>query len=589
MSAASRTYFFVCLIMGLFLSCSCPLLAAESVQVRVEGIEGEAQKNVVAALALPVGLIKDGTVDTLWLERFSHQAETRTREALEPYGYYAAQVSASLKGDGQVGYILLVKVVPGMPTRLTAVEVELRGSAATEAALQAKVAEFPLKSGDLLLHQRYEAAKEQLLATARSRGYLDAAFSVHQILVDPETNTARIKLVVETGARYQFGTVTFEGTSLYADDLLRRFISFVPGETFSYEAIGKTQLNFVSSGYFKNVSVMPNKEQAIDFRVPVTVLMTPAPRRVLRPGLGYGTDTGFRASLNYKDLDVLRPGNIFNAETTISERFQGIGTAYSIPGNRNIKTVSTIQINAQREQVNNTLSTLEMLDLSRSTGFGAHNIGTAFIRFQHEEFSVGLQNATSNLILPGLRFFRNQYDNLIRPTSGYHYSVEIRGTHQALGSDTGFIQVLADGGYVTALPWQLSLQTKSKLGYSILNDPFATLPVSLRFFTGGDSSVRGYSYKSLAPRDASGAVIGGKYLIQGSIELERSLFEDWGVSIFYDAGNAFDSFSNVKIHQGAGVAAHYHTKIGSINLGLARQINVADPGYRVHFTIGFQM
>jgi translocation and assembly module TamA len=396
-------------------------------------------------------------------------------------------------------------------------------------------------------------------------------------------------LVLETGSRYQFGAVTFEGTTLYPEELLRRYIPFVAGETFSYATLGRAQLNFASSGYFKNVSVITNKEQAVNFKVPVTVMLTPAPRRVLRPGAGYGTDTGFRGSLNYRDLNVLFPGNILNVETTVSQRFQGIGAAYSIPSDNNIRSVSTIQANVQREQVNNTESKLAMLDVSRSVGLGDRSLGTAYIRYLHEIYTTGLQDSTSNLLLPGLRFLQNRYDDLINPTAGYHYSLEVRGTHQALGSDAGFIQLLADGGVVTPLPWQLSLQTRSRLGYSILNDPLASLPASLRFFAGGDNSVRGYGYKSLAPKDASGAVIGGKYLLQGSIELERALFEQWGVSIFFDAGNAFDSFSNLKLYEGAGVAAHYHTKIGSVSLGLARQINVPDPGYRVHFTIGFQM
>jgi translocation and assembly module TamA len=276
-------------------------------------------------------------------------------------------------------------------------------------------------------------------------------------------------------------------------------------------------------------------------------------------------------------------------ETTVSQRFQGVGAAYSIPSNHNIRSVSTIQVNVQREQVNDTESKLAMLDVSRSVGFGDRSLGTTYIRYLHEIYTAGLQDSTSNLLLPGLRFLQNHYDDMISPSSGYHYSLEVRGTHQAIGSDAGFIQVLADGGVVNALPWQLSLQTRGKLGYSILNDPFASLPASLRFFAGGDNSVRGYSFKSLAPKDASGAVIGGKHLIQGSIELERALFTQWGVSVFFDAGNAFDSFSNLKIYEGAGVAVHYHTKIGAVSLALARQINVSDPGYRVHFSIGFQM
>jgi len=84
-------------------------------------------------------------------------------------------------------------------------------------------------------------------------------------------------------------------------------------------------------------------------------------------------------------------------------------------------------------------------------------------------------------------------------------------------------------------------------------------------------------------------VVGGKHLLAGSVELERALFNDWGVSAFYDAGNAFDSFSGVRLSQGAGLGLHYYTLVGALNLSVARQIGVDDPGFRIHFTVGFEL
>jgi len=132
------------------------------------------------------------------------------------------------------------------------------------------------------------------------------------------------------------------------------------------------------------------------------------------------------------------------------------------------------------------------------------------------------------------------------------------------------------------------LGSRGKIGATWQNDPLTVLPASLRFYAGGDSSVRGYAYKSLGPTDDLGQVIGGSNLLQGSLELERALFDSWGVSLFYDLGNAFQSFTDFRLYQGAGIGLHYYTRIGGLNLSLARQVGVGDPGFRVHFTIGFQ-
>ena len=117
----------------------------------------------------------------------------------------------------------------------------------------------------------------------------------------------------------------------------------------------------------------------------------------------------------------------------------------------------------------------------------------------------------------------------------------------------------------------------------------AELPPSIRFFAGGDQSVRGFSYQSLGPRDASGLVVGGSDLLVGSAELERALFQNWGVSLFYDTGNAFDAFNNLQFQQAGGVGLHYYTPVGGLNLSLAKRLGVNREVYYIHFTVGFQL
>ena len=130
---------------------------------------------------------------------------------------------------------------------------------------------------------------------------------------------------------------------------------------------------------------------------------------------------------------------------------------------------------------------------------------------------------------------------------------------------------------------------RGKAGMTFLSDPVADFPPSLRFFAGGDQSVRGYSYQSLGPTDATGQVVGGKQLLTGSVELERALFKDWGVSLFVDAGNAFNAFTNIYLFRAAGIGVHYYTRVGALNLSVARQFGVEEPSFRIHFSVGFEL
>jgi translocation and assembly module TamA len=288
-------------------------------------------------------------------------------------------------------------------------------------------------------------------------------------------------------------------------------------------------------------------------------------------------------------LNMFHLGHELFSNLYVAERLQGLVTGYIVPSPRDVRTSTTLQLNLQQEETSTYASRILALELARNRSFGTGKLGTVYVRTQYEDYTVGAENSTARLLLPGLRFSDDRYDNPIRPRRGFRYALELRGTHQLLGSDTKLVQILAQGSHLLPLPWRLSLHTRANVGATLLNDPIKDIPPSLRFFTGGDQSVRGYSYKSLGPRDASGKVVGGTQLLTGSIELERALFKDWGVSIFYDVGNAFNSFSSVSLFKGAGVGLHYYSSVGALNLSVARPLGVDNPSFHFHFTVGFEL
>jgi translocation and assembly module TamA len=573
----------------LFLLCPPALFAADPVEVEVTGVEGAPLENVQKALALPYGMVRDGKVDRLWLERFANQAGEKGRLALEPFGYYHAEVSAAVQERNKGEYRLKVSVIPGKPVRVIEVELQLQGAGAGEQQLRRLAASFPLKKGDVLLQPEYERAKSDLKARAVTLGYLDAAFPRHEIRIAQGAEAARIALTLDTGARYFFDDVTIEGAPDYPQPYLKRFVAFKKGEVFSYAQLGETQLNFSNSERFKTVEVTPLKEQARELRVPVLVKLNPAPRRTVRPGVGYGTDTGGRFSVHFRDLNLFHLGHDLDLHLYVAQRLQGFAARYTRPSPVDIKSSTAIQLNLQQEDVTTYVSQLAALELDRNRSFGRGELGTAYVKLQQEDFTVGAQKSSSRLVLPGFRFSKEQFDNLIRPSRGYRYALDLRGTHTLLGSDSSLVQFIAEGNALLPLPWRLTLHLRSNVGVSLMADPLADLPPSIRFFAGGDQSVRGFSYQSLGPRDQQGRVVGGRNLLVGSVELERALYKNWGVSIFHDAGNAFNDFTNVKLEQGAGVGLHYYTPVGGLNLSLAKRLGTNRQVYYIHFTVGFQL
>ena len=560
---------------------------ASPVEVSVSGVTGAPLDNVHTALGLPPGLVHNGRVDRRWLDRFVRQVPQRVRQALEPYGYYHAEVQTELHPESAGGLRLMVRIHPGPAVHLATVHVRLSGPGAAQPALQQLVAAFPLQKGDVLRQELYEQAKGGLRARAIDLGYLDADFSRHAIRITRADNSAVIDLQLATGRRFRFGHVLIHGAPNFPAAFLRRYVAFKQGEIFSYAKLGQTQLNFLNSDRFREAIVTPWKDQARNGEVPVSIQLVPSSRRRLRPGIGYGTDTGARFTLRYQDVNVLHRGHEFAADFNIAQRRQFLGGSYTIPSTTDLQSHTVLQIGFLKEKTASYKFSSLFSQVEMVKAFTADQSGSVYLRISQEHSIVGGASTNTRLLLPGLRFRVRHYDNPVRPQRGYGYSLEVRGTDRLLGSEVSLVQGLADAHLLHPLPWRLTLLLRAQGATTLQSDPLADIPASLRFFAGGDQSVRGYSYQSLGPKDATGTVVGGKKLLVGSIELDRAIGEKWGVAVFYDAGNAFNQFSDVTLAQGAGIGLRRYTVVGPIKVDLARQIDRPHAGYRVHLSVGF--
>src|SRR5690606_2460729 len=116
-------------------------------------------------------------------------------------------------------------------------------------------------------------------------------------------------------------------------------------------------------------------------------------------------------------------------------------------------------------------------------------------------------------------------------------------------------------------------------------DELIELPSSVRFFAGGDNSVRGYAYESLGPTNDDGDVVGGRHLLTGSIEYDHLFLPSWSAAIFIDGGNAFDTVDTFEALYGYGVGIRWRSPIGPIRLDVAGPSDQRD-AFRIHVSMG---
>jgi translocation and assembly module TamA len=110
------------------------------------------------------------------------------------------------------------------------------------------------------------------------------------------------------------------------------------------------------------------------------------------------------------------------------------------------------------------------------------------------------------------------------------------------------------------------------------------LPPELRFFAGGDRSVRGFDYQQIGEVNETGGVIGGRFLTVASAEYEHYFLEKWGAAAFVDAGDAYNSQFDANV--GVGVGLRWRSPVGLIRVDVAFPV-VTELEDRIRFHVVF--
>ncbi|MFO7578292.1 MAG: BamA/TamA family outer membrane protein [Pelovirga sp.] len=559
---------------------------AATLEIEVRGVDRPLQQAIRDALVPPLLAADDDRLNRQRLRSFQRQLPRMVRDTLEPYGYFHAESSNRLEHPAADLYVIVIDVAPGEPLRVTSVDLVLLDDLDRHARLVALVDNFPLQVGAVLRQDLYDKAKAELRQEAIGLGYLDANYIRQEILVYLEQRSAAIVLHLAGGLRYRFGETRYENQAGYPERFLNRFLSYRRDEPFSYSLLGQTQINLLDADLFRTVSVRPVTEAATAGRVPVAINLTTLPRHRLRPGVGYGTDTGARVSLEYRNLNLFSLAHELHGKLLLAEWRQSVETTYIIPDPRRLDSVTLLRLGVERENIDSFYRREIFSEAEYRRSFGRGYSGSLFLRLMTERSRIADQNDRSQLLLPGVRLGWQRIDDPLNPRRGAKIQFELLGGDENLLSDTSLLQLSGDVATLLPLPSNFSLHLRLRGGTTWHKDSFSTLPVSLRYFAGGDRSVRGYKYNSLGPTNADGEVIGGKHLLVGSFELEKRFRTHWGAAIFYDVGNAFDNVDDYRLKQGAGIGVRRYTRIGAIRIDLARQLGEDGNRLRLHLSVG---
>src|SRR3546814_3236864 len=113
------------------------------------------------------------------------------------------------------------------------------------------------------------------------------------------------------------------------------------------------------------------------------------------------------------------------------------------------------------------------------------------------------------LLMPGVAYSYLRSDNRIDPSRGYRLQFEVAAAKAGVLSDADLVHANVQLRGLTTLAQRHRFLGRVQLGGN-WTDEYVNVPPSLRYFAGGDQSVRGYDYQSLSPTNSDGDKIGGR-------------------------------------------------------------------------------
>ena len=526
----------------------------------------------------------DPEMDQERLKRLVDEAVRESREAAATEGYFSARIHAEVDSSSDP-WVVRLRLEPGERTRVREVDIRFSGPATTDGEARPhlkRVREsWTLRPGQPFRQVDWEAAKRQALRELSGWRYAAASIGESQARIDPETHSAYLSVEIVSGPPFRFGELRISGTKRYTDALVASLVPVRPGDVYDRDMVVLYQRRLLESGYFASVQAEIDQQPAVADAAPLRVAVIEAPQHHIEWGVGWNTDVLWKLQARYSNQAFLNSAWRFNSTLNLDDKIQNLQLDFDSPP-RPGGIWNSYFARARQEDIQN--QTTRELAVGVLHNYGAQPAPSALIVSAHHEDQIlsGVVSSTAHAVYFGARKGLRRTDALVSPREGYYVLGEVGGSPNPLSSQP-FLRAVASASIFLPLGRADDLLLRGQAG-AVRSAAREGIPSTFLFRTGGDQTVRGYAFESIGVEEA-GAVVGGRRLVVGSVELTHWFAESWGLATFFDAGNAWDTGIRTDIATGYGGGVRFRTPIGPIRADLA--YGARDSSWRLHFSVGY--
>ena len=542
-------------------------------------------------------------LDANELARLLAAAELNLQELMGTLGYFSPEIHLEAHDSPQnpkAARHIVITVQPGDVVKISDVKLEFTGPIAQDAAAQAQrqaiLANWSLRQGMPFSQSNWDAAKTQALRQLTNQRYPVGDILSSSADIDPDTKTARLSVTLDSGPAYQLGALQISGLQRYDEQLVTRLAQLTPGVDYSQSQLLEAQQRLSNSGFFDSAFVSIDTTGS-PMAAPVLVQVREAKLQKIVLGVGASTDAGGRLTMEHTHNKV--PGIGWRAVTKLStdRETRSFGSELTAPPDesdwrwvtsalfQNQGSGST-EVDSQRYRAGRT-QTSERIDRNYYLQYDRANVPGASL------------DTIADAISANYAWTQRNFDSLIFPSSGYGLGAELGGGFTTGSSSQPYLRTLVRwlglwplaGSQASTLAALHSGRVAVRAeGGAVLARDGTELPSSQLFLTGGDTTVRGYGYRSIGNELADGQMAAGRYLTTGSVEWQRPILinnklSDWESTVFLDAGAVADRPSDMHAKVGIGAGVRWRSPVGPLQIDLA--YGVATQQWRLHMNVGF--
>ena len=541
---------------------------------------------------------------TTEVSRLMVAAEGNARELLATLGYFTPTLTLELKdtpASSRAPREVTITVAPGEQARVGEVQIDFSGPIAADASAESQRQSirsgWALQPGRPFDQQGWDNAKSAGLRALTAMRYPTGHMRTSRAEIDADRHAARLGIIYESGPAYRFGLLQVHGSERYDPDGARRIARLPTGTDYDQQKLLDAQQRLASSGYYDSVFLTLDTDNGNPPWAPVIAQVREAPLQKVVLGVGVTTDSGPRLSLDYIHNRLPLIGWRAVSRLSVDRQAKSLGTEWnSIPDDQGWRWIGSGL--AKRE----TSGSYEV-DSGRLRG-GRSKISDHIDRSYFLQYDYATNrgiNAPPSASAVSLNWtWTGRYiDDAAAPQRGQGLALELGAGYTLTGEQLPFLRsyarwlgviplgtVRADDSTQTR---RSRLQLRAEAG-AVLAQDSAQIPATLMFLTGGDTTVRGYSYRQIGNQRADGQIVAGRYLAAGSVEWQRPFvwqgkMTDWESAVFVDAGAVADKPGALKAKVGVGVGARWRSPVGPVQADLAYGVDTRK--FRLHLRLGF--